>query len=124
MIGGFRPDGATIDALLVGYYEGKAFKFAGKVRAGFTPHTRRQVRLQLDPLRTAKCPFANLPTGSSRWGAGVTEEEMHQMVWTRPELVAQIRFLEWTAEGRFRHAAFLGLRADKPAKEVRREESG
>ena len=40
---------------------------------------------------------------------------------TPPELVAQIRFVEWTAEGRLRHAAFLGLRSDKSAREVRRE---
>jgi bifunctional non-homologous end joining protein LigD len=43
------------------------------------------------------------------------------MRWIRPELVAQVRFVEWTAEGRLRHAAFLGLRADKLTAEVRRE---
>ena len=43
------------------------------------------------------------------------------MQWVKPELVAQIRFVEWTAEGRLRHAAFLGLRSDKSAREVRRE---
>lgn len=43
VIGGFRPDGASIDALLVGYYEGKALRFAGKVRADFVLHVRRQV---------------------------------------------------------------------------------
>jgi bifunctional non-homologous end joining protein LigD len=41
--------------------------------------------------------------------------------WVTPKLVAQIRFVEWTAEGHLRHAAFLGLRADKPAGRVRRE---
>jgi bifunctional non-homologous end joining protein LigD len=46
---------------------------------------------------------------------------MAEMDWVRPELVAQIRFVEWTAEGRLRHAAFLGLREDKPAKDVCRE---
>ena len=43
------------------------------------------------------------------------------MQWVRPKLVAQIRFVEWTAEGRLRHAAFLGLRLDKDADGVRRE---
>lgn len=43
------------------------------------------------------------------------------MRWVRPKLVAQVRFVEWTAEGRLRHAAFLGLRSDKNAREVRRE---
>jgi bifunctional non-homologous end joining protein LigD len=51
----------------------------------------------------------------------VTADEMREMQWVKPELVAQIRFVEWTAEGRLRHAAFLGLRADKSAREVRRE---
>jgi bifunctional non-homologous end joining protein LigD len=46
---------------------------------------------------------------------------MREFVWTRPELVAQIRFAEWTAEGRLRHAAFLGLRSDKTASAVHRE---
>jgi bifunctional non-homologous end joining protein LigD len=61
---------------------------------------------------------------SSRWGGGVTADEMREMQWVRPALVAQIRFVEWTAEGRLRHAAFLGLRSDKSAREVRREEFG
>jgi ATP-dependent DNA ligase len=43
------------------------------------------------------------------------------MQWVTPELVAQIRFVEWTAEGRLRHAAFLRLRSDKSTREVRRE---
>ena len=53
---------------------------------------------------------------SSRWGGGVTADEMREMQWVKPELVAQIRFVEWTAEGRLRHAAFLGLRSDKSAR--------
>jgi bifunctional non-homologous end joining protein LigD len=51
----------------------------------------------------------------------VTADEMREMQWVRPELVAQVRFVEWTAEGRLRHAAFLGLRSDKSGQEVRRE---
>lgn len=67
-------------------------------------------------------PFVNLPDlGTSRWGGGITAEQMAEMQWTQPQLVAQIRFVEWTAEGRLRHAAFLGLRDDKPAKDVCRE---
>lgn len=121
VIGGFRPDGrSSIDALVVGYFEDKQLKFAGKVRAGFTPHIRDHLRRHLEPLRTEECPFADLPTGRSRWGGGITAEEMREFVWTRPELIAQIRFVEWTAEGRLRHAAFLGLRTDKSASDVRR----
>ena len=123
VIGGYRSDGETsFDALLVGYYDGDELLFAGKVRAGFTQYVRRDVLGKLKPLRISECPFANLPDPDvSRWGAGVTAEQMREMRWTRPELVAQIRFVEWTAENRLRHAAFLGLRFDKSAREVRRE---
>ena len=58
---------------------------------------------------------------AGRWGGGVTVEQMREMQWTKPEAVAQIRFTEWTADNRLRHAAFLGLRLDKSAREVRRE---
>src|SRR5215469_851031 len=62
VIGGFRPDGAIgLDSLLVGYYEGQRLLFAGKVRAGFIPHVRREVLERLNPLQISKCPFANLP---------------------------------------------------------------
>lgn len=123
VIGGFRPEGsAGLDALLVGYYEGRKLQFAGKVRAGFTPHIRRELLGKLRPLVVPVCPFANLPDANAgRWGGGITAAQMAEMRWIRPQLLAQIRFTEWTAEARLRHAAFLGLRLDKPAREVRRE---
>jgi bifunctional non-homologous end joining protein LigD len=123
VIGGYRPDGSIgLDAILVGYYEGKQLQFAGKVRAGFIPHVRRDVLEKLKPLEVSRCPFANLPDPTAgRWGGGVTSDQMGEMQWTKPELVAQVRFTEWTTDGRLRHAAFLGLRLDKPAQEVRRE---
>jgi bifunctional non-homologous end joining protein LigD len=122
VIGGFRADGQrSIDALVVGHFESAELKFAGKVRAGLTSHIRAHLRRNLESLRAPACPFADLPTGRSRWGGGITAEEMREFVWTRPELVAQIRFVEWTAEGRLRHAAFLGLRSDKIGAEVHRE---
>lgn len=122
VVGGYRPGSHGIDALLVGYYEGKSLRFAGKVRAGFTPLVRRQVHGQLAPLEIPECPFVDLPNSkTSHWGAGVTREEMAEMRWFKPKLVAQIRFVEWTAEGHLRHAAFLGLRIDKRARDVRRE---
>jgi bifunctional non-homologous end joining protein LigD len=77
---------------------------------------------KLKPLVISECPFANLPDASSgHWGGGITAEHMHEMCWTKPELIAQIRFTEWTAETRLRHAAFLGLRTDKTARQVRKE---
>ena len=54
-------------------------------------------------------------------GSGVTADQMREMRWTQPQLVAQFQFVEWTAEGHLRHAGFLGLRVDKTATEVVRE---
>jgi bifunctional non-homologous end joining protein LigD len=122
VIGGYRPGANGIDALLVGYYDDSGLRFAGKVRAGFVPHLRREVARALEPLHVDRCPFVDLPNSKSdRWGGGVTADKMHEMQWVRPKRVVQIRFVEWTAEGRLRHAAFLGLRADKDPTSVRRE---
>jgi bifunctional non-homologous end joining protein LigD len=78
--------------------------------------------VQLKGHHVRRCPFVDLPhTKASRWGGGVTIEQMAEMQWLDPTLVAQVRFVEWTAEGHLRHAAFLGLRTDKPARAVRRE---
>jgi DNA ligase D-like protein (predicted ligase) len=122
VIGGYRRGPNGIDALLVGYYERKELRFAGKVRAGFTPHLRREVFNALKPLQTGKCPFVDLPNSkTSHWGGGVTAEQMAEMVWVKPKVAAQIRFVEWTNDGHLRHAAFLGLRTDKPLKDIRRE---
>jgi bifunctional non-homologous end joining protein LigD len=98
-------------------------RFAVKVRAGFTPHVGRQVFAHLKALHVADRPFVNLPSSkTSHWGSGVTAEQMEEMQWVTPKLIAQIRFVEWTADGHLRHAAFLGMREDKPAHSVRREE--
>ena len=122
VIGGYRPGGNGVDALLVGFYEGGRLRFAGKVRAGFTPHLRREVSARLTPLHAERCPFVDLPSSkASHWGGGVTPEQMTEMRWVKPVLVAQIRFVEWTAEGHLRHAAYLGLRTDKRPSAVRRE---
>jgi len=122
VIGGYRPGPNGIDALLVGYREGRALRFAGKVRAGFTPHVRRAVWRELEPLHTDRCPFSDLPNSkTSHWGGGVTAEQMAEMTWVRPDIVAQIRFVEWTADQHLRHAAFLGLRLDKTAIQMRRD---
>ena len=122
VIGGYRPGPCGVDALLVGYHDDGGLRFAAKIRAGFTPHLRREVFGQLKGHHVRRCPFIDLPhTKASRWGGGVTAEQMADMQWVEPTLVAQVRFVEWTAEGHLRHAAFLGLRTDKPARAVRRE---
>jgi DNA ligase D-like protein (predicted ligase) len=122
VVGGYRPGPHGVDALLVGYYDGKQLHYAGKVRAGFTPHVRREVFAAVASHHTAKCPFVDLPNSrTSHWGGGVTAEQMAEMTWLKPKVVAQIRFVEWTADGHLRHAAFLGLRTDKKASAVQRE---
>ena len=114
--------GWVVDALIVGYYDRRRLRYAGKVRAGFTPHVRREVFQALHGFETATCPFVDLPSSkASRWGGGITAEQMREMQWLKPKVVAQIRFVEWTAEGHLRHAAFLGLRSDKRPGDVMRE---
>ena len=64
----------------------------------------------------------NLPEEHrSRWGEGLTAEDMKKCVWLRPELVAQIEFLEWTESDHLRHSKFVGLREDKDPKRVVKE---
>lgn len=122
VVGGYRPGTHGIDALIVGYYEGRSLKYAAKVRAGFTPHTRCELFRAIEPLHAAKCPFVDLPTERrGRWGSGVTAEDMRELQWLQPQAVVQVRFVEWTADGLLRHAAFLGLRTDKTAREIQRE---
>jgi len=123
VIGGVKPDGKTFDSILVGYYdESGRLQYAGKVRAGFTPPLRKAVHAALMPLGTSRCAFANLPSHkTSHWGEGVTAEEMTTIVWVRPKVVAEVAFTEWTRDGNLRHASFVALRNDKPARAVRRE---
>jgi bifunctional non-homologous end joining protein LigD len=122
VIGGFKPGASTFDSLLVGYYEGKQLLCAGKVRSGFTPHLRAEVAVRLAALPAKRCPFANLPsTRTGHWGEGIDAEEMKALRWVKPQLVAEVSFVEWTRDGSLRHAAFVGLREDKSAKDVRRE---
>jgi len=92
------------------------------VRNGFVPASRRQVFGKLKTLEVPDCPFVNLPEEHrSRWGEGLTAEDMKKCVWLRPELVSQIEFLEWTESDHLRHSKFVGLREDKDPKRVVKE---
>ena len=71
MIGGYRPGGASLELLLVGYYEGGKLLFAGKVRQGLNPAIRATLAKGLQSIRTAVCPFVNLPNSKKgHWGEG------------------------------------------------------
>ena len=73
-------------------------------------------------LVSSTMPFARLPdTHKSRWGDELTAEKMKECVWLRPDAVAQIEFLEWTAGDRLRHSKFVGLRDDKNPRDVVKE---
>jgi bifunctional non-homologous end joining protein LigD len=112
VIGGFTaPQGSRTDfgALLVGYWEGDELRYAGKVGTGFDRATLATLGRKLRELERDDPPFADvhpIPRGT---------------YWVEPELVAQIGFAEWTRDGRLRHPRYLGLRDDKPAREVVRE---
>jgi bifunctional non-homologous end joining protein LigD len=86
---------------------------------------RRRILERLRPLVTLECPFINLPeTRQLRWGEGLTADDMEKCVWVRPEVVAQIEFLEWTEGDYLRHSKFAGMRDDKDARSVIKEHAG
>ncbi|HVF70943.1 MAG TPA: non-homologous end-joining DNA ligase [Chthoniobacterales bacterium] len=122
VIGGYKPDAGSFQSILVGYYEGKDLVFAGKVRQGFNPAGRARLLKEMKPFPMTRCPFSNLPTSrKSHFGEGITEDEMAELCWLKPKLVAQVSFTEWTTYGLLRHATFEGLRDDKAPGEIVRE---
>ncbi|MDR3551136.1 MAG: non-homologous end-joining DNA ligase [Candidatus Babeliales bacterium] len=114
VIGGYtEPQGgrAGFGALLLGYYDGKILKFAGKVGTGFDDALLQDLGSQLQKNEQKKCPF------------GADESlPKRKVFWVKPKLVAQIGFEEWTKYGKLRQPRFLGLREDKDAKDVVRED--
>jgi len=122
VIGGYVPASNTFDSLLVGYYEGRDLKYAGRIRAGLVAESRRALLSHFAGLSIERCPFSNLPERTKgRWGEGLTAEDMRKCRWLAPHLVADIEFLEWTPELRLRHPRFVSLRTDKDPSEVVRE---
>ena len=114
VIGGFtEPQGSRVGlgALLVGYYEGDDFMFAGKVGTGLDTKLLLDLRARLDALAIPKPPFTK-GKGLPRTGH-----------WARPEIVVQVAFIEWTGHGKLRHPRLLGLRPDKSARDVVREQA-
>jgi bifunctional non-homologous end joining protein LigD len=125
VIGGYTPGPHGIDAIIVGYYKGRELVYVARVRNGFVPASRRSVFAKIGKLKTSDCPFANLPeTHKPRWGHALDAEKMKECVWVKPEIVAQIEYLEWTESDHLRHASFAGLREDKDAPSVVKERAG
>jgi bifunctional non-homologous end joining protein LigD len=112
VIGGWtepRQTRAYFGALLLGVYDGIDLVYAGHTGTGFNEKELARVMKLLKPLETPASPFKTKPK---------TNERPH---WVRPALVAQIKFTEWTADGKLRHPVYLGLRDDKRAETVTRE---
>ena len=114
VVGGYTlpsKGGIGIGALLLGYYEHGKLIYAGRSGTGFSQAMRTQLRKKLDALTQKTKPFAEVPA-----------EYAKDALWVRPELVVQVHFASWTSDGLVRQAAFDGIREDKPATEVVREE--
>jgi ATP-dependent DNA ligase len=113
VVGGFTdPQGSRsgLGALLVGYYDGDDFVFAGKVGTGFDTKLLNDLRARLDSLTLDKTPFTRA-TGLPR----VREN------WAKPEIVVRVAFIEWTGYGKLRHSRLLGEVAGRDPRSVVRE---
>jgi ATP-dependent DNA ligase len=113
VVGGFTdPQGARIGlgALLVGYFEGEDFVFAGKLGTGFDTRLLLELRARLDAIEQPGSPFTK--------AKGLPRMRAH---WVRPEIVVQVGFIEWTVHGKLRHPRLLGVRFDKDPRTVVRE---
>jgi bifunctional non-homologous end joining protein LigD len=113
VVGGWTDPRGTrpfFGALLLGVYdEGGQLQYVGHSGAGFTDAELGRVWKQLHAIQTRICPFATLPK---------TNEKPH---WVKPTLVAEVKFTEWTADGKLRHPTYLGLRDDVDPRSVRKE---
>jgi bifunctional non-homologous end joining protein LigD len=98
-----------LGAILVGYYRGGVLEYAGHTGTGFTRQTLADMFRRLKRIERQRSPFAATPR---------TNERAH---WTRPTTVVEVKFNEWTSDGKLRQPVFVGVRDDKPPKEVVRE---
>lgn len=113
VVGGFTdPQGARVGlgALLVGYYEGDDFVFAGKIGTGFDTKLLLDLRKRMDALEIPATPFTK--------AIGLPRLRAH---WVKPTIVVQVSFIEWTVNGKLRHPRLIGVRFDKRARDVIRE---
>lgn len=109
VIGGYtkpRNSRSYFGALVMGLYERGQLHYVGHIGGGFNEKSLAQVYELLQPLKISKCPFAEKP---------LTNEPVQ---WVKPQLMAQVKFAEWTADRRLRQPIFLGMRDDKKATEA------
>ncbi len=99
---------ATFSSLLLGYYDEGKLVYAGHVGTGFDEKSLTELKKKLDALRTGRSPFAEAPRSNV------------PTTWVKPELVAEVKFSEWTGDGRLRIPVFLRLREDKAPGEIHR----
>jgi bifunctional non-homologous end joining protein LigD len=112
VIGGFtEPRGSRVGlgALLLGVYDGDDLVYIGHTGGGLDDQGLADLRARLEPLAQQECPFRERPKANA---------PVH---WVKSTLVCEVTFQEWTEDGRMRHPIFIGLREDKPAREVHRE---
>ena len=115
VVGGFTdPQGARVGlgALLVGYYDGSDLAFAGKIGTGFDTKLLLELRQRLDAIAIDRTPFTR--------ATGLPRLRAH---WVKPEIVVQVAFIEWTVHGKLRHPRLIGVRFDKNARDVVREQA-
>ena len=125
VIGGYTPPQGSrkyFGAILVGYYRGKKLFFAGKVGTGFTAKSLSMLHEAFEAEERDDCPFVDLPSKQNgKWVLGITPSMMRKMHWVNPIFVAQIKFSEWTRDGKLRQPVFLGLREDKNPRAVTKQ---
>jgi len=114
LVCGYLPgDGwraSTFGALVLGYYDNGVLKCPGAVGSGFTDDEIKRVMKLLKPLVTEESPFAE-----------AIPRQAEKPVWVKPQLVALVKYVEWTRNNTVRAPVYLGLRDDKPAGAVVRE---